>query len=214
MLPDGVQTQAPPIRFFVWLFALGAGLGLCFVLTEAPLWMIYTAPVLALPLLLRELRLLGRQERDQEVGLEDLEIRDVEEFTAALQRLRLAAKEAHSQRELATLRMQLREFERSRLRYERWAIGVSIAWVLVGIASASLALVFSWKGALALIGLPAIGIAVYLLRSAFGEFHRLGPSLNFEFEQDLERQEARVAKEPGVDSLSSSGTRRTRPNSA
>lgn len=59
MSPSQARLPAPSARFLIGLFALGSILGIALSQLEAPLWVFCIAPVLALPLLLRELRTLS-----------------------------------------------------------------------------------------------------------------------------------------------------------
>lgn len=55
------NSTAPPTRFLVEPLMLGSAIGLALIWLNASIWCFYLAPLLAIPLLLRELRAFDRR---------------------------------------------------------------------------------------------------------------------------------------------------------
>lgn len=61
MLSSKADSTAPPTRFLVEPLALGSVVGIALVWLNASIWFFYLAPLLAIPILLRELRAADRR---------------------------------------------------------------------------------------------------------------------------------------------------------
>lgn len=199
---DESRASAPPLKFFIELLALGAVIGIVLVALKAPVWTVYVAPLLGVPLFLRELRHIDREEQHERLSEASAQTDDIAGELLELEKLQAAARRARTRHELQEIRMQQSEYEVSHLRYERFALGLSLLWAIGGVLLGIAGVVLSWGPGLAFGSLGAIGLGIYLFRSrAFGSIHQAWPKFRMNLEDEVELQEARIGGAPNVDAV-------------